>query len=995
MNKSPLISLALILAALVPAAEPEVDLKELRRFPPIEAAQALDTFSVKPGFRVELVASEPLLRSPIEICFDENGRMFVVEMIDYSELRGVQPHLGRIRLLEDTDGDGRYDQSAVYADNLPWPTGVFWANGGVFVAATPNIYFLKDTNGDNRADVRQTVFSGFGIDYAPYETNRLNVQAMLNSFRWGLDNRIHGVTSPNGGRVSSMLFSNAAPVPLRGRDFTFDPRVLLLQAEAGGGQYGQCFDDRGRRFTCNNSDHIRVFMFEDRYAALNPSFHLPPALVSIAADGPAAEVFRRSPDEPWRVIRTRWRVSGAVPGIIEGGGRASGYFTSATGLGIYRGDAWPADYVGDAFIADCGSNLIHRKKVRDRDVEPVAERPPDELKTEFLTSTDTWFRPVQIVNAPDGALYVIDMYREIIEHPWSLPPALKKHLDLNAGSDRGRIYRIVPEGFKQPKPPRLGQATTEELVRTLEHRNAWHRETAARLLHERQDQTRAVPALEQLLRASPSALGRLHALHVLNGQGALRRDHVMAALADQDERVREHAAALAEKFLADKLSANEPLVQKLARMSEDPALRVRYQLAWTLGYVPVADRLGPLLAVLRRDAADRWIRVAVLNSLPDGAGEMFTRLSQDAGFFVPTSGHEFLGELARLIGAQHRSSDVEAVLDYIVGSTNPATAFPLVRAMGEGAQRARVPLPAAKLAPVFAKARQLLEDRSASELNRVQAAETLGLTTYDASGAMLAAILTRTEPQALQLAAMSALGKFTDARVGPQLLQVWRSFTPRLRDTALEILLARVDRVASLLQAVEDGQLRRTDLSTIQTRFLTNHRDAKIRARAARLWATPAPGKRQAAVDAMMPALQLAGDAAKGRKHFTERCAACHRLAGEGFLLGPDLTSVRGNGREKLLISIVDPNREVLPQYISYDVETKEEESVFGVIAAESSTSVTVRQAYGKETVVPRTAIAGIRSQGQSLMPEELEAALTPQDMANLLEFVMTAEERK
>ncbi len=158
-----------------------------------------------------------------------------------------------------------------------------------------------------------------------------------------------------------------------------------------------------------------------------------PAAVDIAGDDPAAEVFRISPDEPWRV-------AGTVQGLIEGGGRASGYFTAATGITIYRGNAFSSEFDGDAFVADCGSNLIHRKKVRPDGVGFKAERPADEQKVESLASTDNWFRPVQLANGPDGALYVADMYREVIEHPWSLPESIKKHLDLNSGNDRGRIY---------------------------------------------------------------------------------------------------------------------------------------------------------------------------------------------------------------------------------------------------------------------------------------------------------------------------------------------------------------------------------------------------------------------------------------------------------------------------------------------------------------------------------------------------------------------------
>src|SRR6185436_18737353 len=183
--------------------------------------------------------------------------------------------------------------------------------------------------------------------------------------------------------------------------------------------------------------------------------------------------------------------------------------------------------LGDAFIADVGSNLIHRKKIRANGVALIAERPPDEQKVEFLTATDLWFRPVQLANAPDGCLYVCDMYREVIEHPWSLPENIKKLLDLNSGNDRGRIYRIAPAGFKPPQPPQLGKATAAELVATLESRNGWHRDTAARLLFQRQDPG-AVPMLIKLQQSSKSALGRLHALHVLEGQGALKEANVLS-----------------------------------------------------------------------------------------------------------------------------------------------------------------------------------------------------------------------------------------------------------------------------------------------------------------------------------------------------------------------------------------------------------------------------------------------------------------------------------
>src|SRR5258706_4854108 len=516
-------------------AEPTVTSNDLPRLPAIEPKDALKTCQVKKGFHMELVACEPKVVSPVALSFDENGRMFVVEMIDYSERREETPHLGRIRLLEDTDGDGIFDKSTVYADNLAWPTAVFCYDGGIFVGATPDILYLKDTKGNGKADVREVVFTGFAEG-----VKRINVQAMLNTFIWGLDNRIHGATSGNGGTIKSLKHPEAKPLELHGRDFVIDPRTMTMTSEAGGGQHGLSFDDFGRRFACNNSDHIRLYMYEDRYAARNPNYAMPAGLVSIAVDGPAAEVYRISPEEPWRVIRTKWRVAGLVSGPIEGGGRSAGYFTRATGTTIYRGNAFPPEFLDNAFLGDAGGNLVHRKILVPDGVGLKAQRPPDEQTVEFIASKDTWFRPVQFANAPDGALYVIDMYREVIEHPWSLPDNIKKYLDLNSGNNRGRIYRVVPDGFKQPPLRRLDKASVGELVATLQNPNGWHRDTAARLLYERQPKG-AAPMLAKLIEVAKAPVTRMHALYALDGLGALKEAQVLAGMNDSDATVREHA----------------------------------------------------------------------------------------------------------------------------------------------------------------------------------------------------------------------------------------------------------------------------------------------------------------------------------------------------------------------------------------------------------------------------------------------------------------------
>ena len=444
-----LVAIFVSVAFPLSAAEPVPDPKELPRIPFTAAKDARKTFTVKEGIELQLAAAEPLVVDPVAMCFDEFGRLFVVEMIGYSERQHEK--LGRVRRLVDTNGDGRFDQSTIFAKGLAWPTALFCSKGGVYVGVTPDLFFFKDTNGDGVSDVQKKIFTGFG-------KSRLNVQGIFNSLRWGLDNRIHGATAHNGGDITQPD-TDGKPVSLRGRDFSFDPRTLEFRAESSTAQHGMSFDDFGRKFVCSNSSHIQAILYHSRYAGRNPHYALPSQRVSIAADGAAAPVFRLSPDEPWRIVRTRWRIAKAVRGPVEGGGRVSGYFTAATGITIYRGDALGKAFRGNAFIADAGSNLIHRKLLRYDGVQPIAVRPKDEQQREFIASTDNWFRPVQFANAPDGCLYVADMYRETIEHPWSIPLSIKKHLDLNSGNNRGRIWRIAPKGFKSPKRKLPGAMT--------------------------------------------------------------------------------------------------------------------------------------------------------------------------------------------------------------------------------------------------------------------------------------------------------------------------------------------------------------------------------------------------------------------------------------------------------------------------------------------------------------------------------------------------------
>lgn len=975
---------ALAGANLCCAAEPQVTEADLPRIPATEPPQALQTFRTKPGFELQLAAAEPLVMDPVAMDFDESGRLFVAEMRDYSERRDER--LGRIRVLEDTDGDGRFDRSTVLADDIPWPTAVVCYDGGVFVGTTPDILFLKDTTGDQKADLRETVFTGFAVG----SLQRLNVQALLNSFHWGLDNRIHGSASLSSGTIVNRKLPQSPAVELRGRDFSFDPRTWDFRTETGGGQHGMSFDDYGRKFLCSNSDHIQVAVIEDRYLGRNPSAELPTPRESIAVDGPAAEVFRLSPDEPWRVIRTRWRVTGAVPGLIEGGGRPSGYFTGATGVTIYRGHAFPSDYLGDAFVADCGSNLIHHKKVRRQGIRFQAERPADEQRTEFVASTDNWFRPVQFANAPDGTLYVADMYRETIEHPWSIPASLKQHLDLNSGNNRGRIYRIVPRGFVSPKPPRLGELSAADCVRTLEHPNGWHRDTAARMLFQRQDRS-VVPALIRTAQESTSARGRIHALWALAGLNAASEPTLVIALKDPAPEVREQALKLLE--VSPPKVPSSQLREALSLLAVDTDARVRNQLAWTLSLLDWPEEGQWLKPLAEASGSDPALVPALLNAAGAHASEVLHGLlaSQPPG----KAPAPLLSALARMIGLRRQPAELTQLTGTLAARPPSLLSISLLADLAAGLTRVGDSLLAggraeALEAPLAWAKRQVSAEvpPGADRSSRAAALRLMGTLPFPQAVEPLLAALGSNGSVPEQQTAVQSLANFSAPELGTKIVQSWDTFGRGIRSDLLGLLIRRKPWITALLEGVEQGKIARAELSAAQVQSLRAEKDPVLHQKVVSLLGEAKTSQRQEVVNRYLPALARPGDPTRGQRVYEQRCATCHRLGEQGRAVGPDFQSVRSMGKEKLLTQILDPNREVAPNFQAYQVETTSGENYTGLLLAETATEIRLKTADAVETPLGRNQIKSLVPGGMSLMPEGLEEGISEQDMADLLELL-------
>jgi len=958
--------------------------KRLPRIPPRSPRESMACIRLRPGFRVELAASEPLIRDPVALEFDARGRMYVVELPQYNAyaLKGVQL-TGSVRLVEDRNGDGLFDASTVFLDGLKYPTAVTCYDGGVFIGDAPDLLYAKDTDGDGRADIRRVVYTGFGSDKAG--------EAHLNSFRWGFDNRIHISTNLSGGDVSWVGKPSPKAVSVRSRGLVFDPRnPAAFELTSGGGQHGLSMDDWGRKFVCSNSVPAQTLMYDDRYAARNPLLAAPKPAVDIAPQGKFTKLYRISPTEPWRALRTFMRSNGLFRGSDEGG-KPFGFFTGATGITVYRGNAWPEAMRGQLLVGDVANNLVYRAQLQPDGLRLVARRA--DPQAEFLASTDIWFRPVQMAHGPDGALYVLDMYRELIEGAAFLPPQILKHLRPVSGNDRGRIYRVVPQDFQRPELHDMNTMSTAQLVARIDHRNGWHRDVASRLLYERQDRS-AIDLLRQTAQQSPRAVARMTALYSLDGLNALQETDVLTALSDLEPRVRVHAVRLAEPLLD-----SSPVIRKrFIELVEDSDIRVRYQLAFSLGLMSSPMRNSALARLAFQDSADSWMRLAVLSALRSGSSQVFERLVSDAGFRGSAHGRTFLEALCVQTGKSRQRSDTLGILGSLrrVAATDKALSQQLLQKLVAGQTGAlRQKLLAAAGSETSAMfdellqvARQQAVDPRTEIRQRVDAIESLRLAPYDTNADLFPELLKVSQPQQVQSAALRTLSSYREPAVAQLILQAWSALSPVPRATATESLLSRPLWVSQFLDAVRDGRVQRADISAARVKLLMQFPDPKIRKRVSGLFGGDRSGERDKVVAAYQAALTSAGDAGRGRAVFKKVCSACHRLEGVGNQIGADLKAVGGRGLPAVLLNVLDPNREVKPQFLSYVVVTDSGRVIAGMIETENANSLKIRRPDGTSITLQRNQIEQLKSTGQSFMPEGLEKQLDIQAMSDLLRYL-------
>jgi putative membrane-bound dehydrogenase-like protein len=943
-----------------PAPAPKIELASQ----PLSPEESAKKWHVREGYRIELVAAEPVVLDPVAFDWDEQGRLWVIEMADYPlGMDGNGKAGGRVVRLEDTDHDGRYDKRQVIVSDLSYPTGILTWREGVIVTAAPDIFFISPDG------TKKVLYTGFSTG---------NQQLRVNGLRWGMDGWVYCAAGAHHGgynkgtQIECKL--TGEKIDLGSRDFRFKPDTGEFDPQTGPSQFGRARDDWGHWFGVQNSFPLWHYVLQDHYLRRNPHI-IPP--------DPIHQLFPRNPPVyPASSMEKRFH-------SFDQAGR----FTSACGIEVYRDQVLFNDGKTHAFTCEPFHNVVQHNILEDDGVTfkavpdvvressrgPGAEPREDSRTTDFLASEDRWCRPVMVRTGPDGALWVADMYRYMIEHPQWLPQNGKDELlpHYREGDDKGRIWRVVRKEGSAGTPARnvasMFQTADKSVRSPFASPNGWLRDKAQMSALWSGDLEKA--ASEALTNELPQV--RAQAAWSLLLAGKMTPKHLEKLFKDRDARVIEQALQISEHVRWEQVGVaveNEFLANP----------RVQMQLALSAGVW---------------DWSEPWAGNAVarvLDEAPEGsvlAGAAWS------------SALKHLDQLCQIFGnSEHNSKPgiIGKLLQCALSTNNQAAIASLAPQMNSNHKLAEVlavldeknlSLAAFAKQVTDAKAREAVEkmaarlQQAAKSIQTAPTMESLALLTSDREHrervkALLPELWAKTgNAEVLRLV----------AKLQPQggvefLLEGWDQRTPALRMQILETLLSNDAWTLALLKRPE---AKSADAATRAR--LMKHPKKNIANLAEKVFADSTSATRAAVVEKFKPALKLQGDAARGKTVFASVCISCHKLDGVGLELGPDLRSVAQHDAEKLLNSILDPSAIIEPGFMAYHCTLKSGEQLYGVIATETSASLTLKMAGNLTKSVLRSDVASLKSTGISLMPEGLEAAMTPQSLADLIAYLKVA----
>jgi putative membrane-bound dehydrogenase-like protein len=907
---------------------------------PLSPEESAKKWHVREGYRIELVAAEPVVLDPVAFDWDEQGRLWVIEMADYPlGMDGNGKAGGRVVRLEDADSDGRYDKRHVIVSDLSYPTGILTWREGVIVTAAPDIFFISPDG------TKKVLYTGFSTG---------NQQLRVNGLRWGMDGWVYCAAGAHHGgynkgtQIECRL--TGEKIDLGSRDFRFKPDSGEFDPQSGPSQFGRARDDWGRWFGVQNSFPLWHYVLQDHYLRRNPHI-IPP--------DPIHQLFPRNPPVyPASSMEKRFH-------SFDQAGR----FTSACGIEVYRDAVLFTDGKTHAFTCEPFHNVVQHHLLEDDGVTFKALRDPAESKTDFLASEDRWCRPVMVRTGPDGALWVADMYRYMIEHPQWLPQNGKDELlpHYREGDDKGRIWKVVRASSR---------SVATKAAATLASANGWLRDKAQMKASWAKPGMQTVASLIEQVTHGRNAAAKAQAAWTLHQAGQLTPDLLkLLLLSDHDEVVVQGLQIAETKSWSD----NEEALLLLVNSDRARHPRVRMQLALSAGQWS-GDWPADILAMTLDEAepgSPVW-GAALGSCLPH-----LTRISEQFAAQDDKAGPGILGTLLRCalatkndkataalvtrLEAQSGLEELLAVLDEkslsLTDFAKQVTDLKARAAVDRMATKLQQAAESLKTAPTMESLALLATDRGHRETVKDMLPELWAKT----GGAEVLRLVAKLQPQG-----------------GEQfLLDGWDQRTPALRTQILETLLSNDDWALALLKRPE---AKACDVATRAR--LMKHPKKNIAKLAEKVFADATSASRAAVVERFKPALKLQGDAARGKTVFASVCISCHKLDGVGLDLGPDLRSVAQHDAEKLLNSILDPSAIIEPGFMAYHCTLKSGEQLYGVIATETSASLTLKMAGNVTKSVLRSEVATLRSTGTSLMPEGLEAALTPASLADLIAYL-------
>lgn len=939
---------------------------------------SLAAMTIEDGFQVALFASEPLVKDPVAITFDQYGHMYVVEYSDYPVGENGHGGLCQVVCLKDTDGDAKADQRIVFAEGLDFAHSLMAYREGILVGAKTQLLHLKDTNGDGICDERSVLFDGF---------TPAHPQMQIGMPVWGLDNRIYCNYGP--GQVTSKWTAGAS-VKLARKDFWFDPVTHEFGSTQGLGQYGNTVDRWGNRFFCTNRNPIKADFLSREVASRNSNHSLTRAEYDVASSGADSKVF------PLRAMKSNY--------LSHAGTHTSACGTTAWLGPTSSGIAIQKQLANSVFVCEPIGHLVTRTIVN-VDQLPLTSRRA-EPNADFLASTDAWFRPSSLQTGPDGALYLADMYRLWVEHPKFLPKEIAEQIDWRAGEDKGRIYRITTTDQLQVEPLK-DVAETSDVVNLLTSENAWNRFLGQRLIVERQD-VAAVEELRKLVRSSNPET-RLQALATLAGMPNMRTSELLAALQDEHPRVREFAARIASRKVP-----TSAVLTMLTRAVNDDDMRVRSMAAVALRPNRQTTVINALAELMATNGHNEFVADAVLTACRGVEDRVLTKALQrmNSGQ-LRNDCHPALFRLATSIGRSGNIAQVGRLLDALAVKASHLESesverwqVALLEGLATGLKRSTGgSLPGSlpklmetppseltshvgKVSAWLERGQEVLSDKTAPVADRIAAVELLAWQSPSIAVAKLPGLLQQQTSVELQKAAVNVLMASGSDAAMSLAMNYWSELRPAVRPAVLEAALRRTSFTSMLLDRMLSRQVSSSFLTIDQRARLMTHRDESIRSKALTIYPAAVSGNRQAVVSRYRSVIDAKGSAKAGAAVFKKSCSACHRVGATGHVVGPDLTDVRNRSRLALLHEILDPNSKVEPKFCACTIITVDGKTLSGILMNETSDTVQLRCSGGKVEQVSRDQIEEFVTSEKSLMPEGLETDVSEQKMADLLAFL-------